>query len=204
MLNDHPKAIRALIEFLYTFNYCSGTFSDAGDVIFHADVSVVAKIYQVPKLRDMANQAVELLLENHFEDVITGIPHLAEIVSENDPFIHTKWGQILFEKVRFSSVTIFGEALWASLLADAPNFVLRIMRSCEMQWMMFGNPQAGRWLDRIGSGHAVGLVDRTVKCPRCSLVAEKTLSLVGIGRVFCQGCQHLIPCDKWLDAQSST
>ncbi|KAK8230848.1 hypothetical protein HDK90DRAFT_334719 [Phyllosticta capitalensis] len=63
--NDDPVAVKALIEYLYKFNYTVVHENDRGALfLFHIKVCAIGEAYGIRALRDLARDRAKIVFEN--------------------------------------------------------------------------------------------------------------------------------------------
>ncbi|KKY13980.1 putative btb poz domain protein [Diplodia seriata] len=182
--NDPPEAVTALIEFLYTSSYTISKNLDRADqVLFHAEVYEVAKIYDLDDLWGYAESALFIALTwkrpDHFVECIPVLPDLARILSEHDPdkktLVHKELVTLTIEQTE--AHLRWNHQAWDAL-NDVPEFMERIAGGCKDKWEYRGCSSAGIWLDRWGGENAVGVAIRALsecKTKHCHFKASSNL-----------------------------
>ncbi|KAL1627758.1 hypothetical protein SLS54_002024 [Diplodia seriata] len=190
--NDPPEAVTALIEFLYTSTYTISKNLDRADqVLFHAEVYEVAKIYGLDDLWEYAESALFVALTwkrpDHFVECIPVLPDLARILSEHDPdkktLVHKELVALTVEQTE--AHLRWNHQAWDAL-NDVPEFMERIADCCKDKWEYRGCRSAGLWLDLWGGDNAVGMVVRFLRCPRCGTVQEQLVGTLIPGTSECK------------------
>lgn len=191
MKYDPPQAIKRLVEFLYTGRYTvkgpenSDTNGPtppadglefplneyAESVLAHADVYVVSKLYEVPKLEEEAFNAIKSALEE--PKTLEVFPRLVQTiyasVSEATCSVHD---ELSYYALSHASELISGEHL-RSMIQNAPDLMEKLIRhlvssnSTKTEQLLAVDTDIKRLQGKVD-----GLQDkikdlRRYKCPKC-------------------------------------
>ncbi|KAK2803049.1 hypothetical protein FQN50_007130 [Emmonsiellopsis sp. PD_5] len=77
LMDDHPIAIEAMINFMYTLKYYNEDDKESKSALFHTRVYEVAEKYQMESLKELAQEKIEEILtdSSELEDYIPIIKH---------------------------------------------------------------------------------------------------------------------------------
>ncbi|KAK0645281.1 hypothetical protein DIS24_g8038 [Lasiodiplodia hormozganensis] len=129
--NDPPQAIRRLVEFLYTGRYTVNGLRSlpneyAEFVLAHADVYVVSKLYEVPKLEEEACNAIKSALEE--PKTLEVFPRLVHTiysgVAETTCAIHDD----IFRYAQSNVAELISGDHFGSMIQNAPGLIEKLMR----------------------------------------------------------------------------
>ncbi|KAF4541470.1 BTB/POZ domain containing protein [Lasiodiplodia theobromae] len=175
---DPPRAIEALMEFLYKLDYSTPPeLAHADQALFHLDVYNAADFCQVLELRTWADQKLHRVIKSQWTEIIPVIPELASVLrrrhEEDSSGQPDSLKALSFYCVK-RSFTLLDDDIWTGLHREAPGFMAFMAGFFELLWKSKRHLLlAGQWLDRLGGEHAV-VRDELFRCKageRCNFKA---------------------------------